>query len=147
MIITCYRKALSRLLNNLIFLTGYKEAFAKFSEYRIDSRGIKYDYESVMHYSVKAFSKNGKPTIRANKRGVHQLGNTELSPLDIEQTNLVYGCDSEYSSNSSLMPLSLGKVLELLFLILKRFTAEYDMIEVFIRIHILFSSSLRQHGH
>ena len=81
----------------LYSLAGYKEAFAKFSEYRIDSRGIKYDYESVMHYGGTAFSKNGKPTIQARQSGVHQLGNTKLSALDIQQANLLYGCDSKYT--------------------------------------------------
>ena len=76
--------------------TGYKEAFAKFSKYRIDSRGIAYDYVSVMHYGDKSFTKNGRPTIEAKRKDIHRLGNTELSELDIKQTNLVYKCDSEY---------------------------------------------------
>ena len=49
-----------------------------------------------MHYGDKAFTKNGRPTIQARKRGVNRLGNTELSELDIKQTNLVYECDSKY---------------------------------------------------
>ena len=49
-----------------------------------------------MHYSDKSFTKNGRPTIEAKNRNIHQLGNTELSELDIKQTNLVYSCDSEY---------------------------------------------------
>ena len=86
--------------------TGYKEAFAKFSKYRIDSRGIRYDYVSVMHYGDKSFTKNGRPTIEAKDRAIHQLGNTELSELDIKQTNLVYSCGSEYPPSLFKEPLS-----------------------------------------
>ncbi|XP_065072088.1 uncharacterized protein LOC135696579 [Rhopilema esculentum] len=74
-------------------LEGYSEAFAKFSKYRIDSRGIGYDFVSIMHYGDKAFTKNGRPTIVAKQSGIYRLGNTELSELDIKQTNLVYKCD------------------------------------------------------
>lgn len=45
-----------------------------------------------MHYPFNAFSKNGQPTLRA----LHPLnGKTpykDLSALDAEQTNKMYGC-------------------------------------------------------
>lgn len=74
-------------------LDGFSEAFAKFSKYRINSRGVEYDYYSIMHYGDKAFTKNGRPTMQAKNRTVNRLGNTELSNLDVKQTNLVYECD------------------------------------------------------
>ena len=36
----------------------------------IDSQNTPYDYESVMHYGPRFFSKNGKPIIVAKKPGV-----------------------------------------------------------------------------
>lgn len=71
----------------------YKEAFKKFSRYRITSLQVEYDYHSIMHYGMKAFSKNGQDTIRPKKKNVYSLGNDRLSPLDIKQANLLYRCD------------------------------------------------------
>ena len=76
-------------------VTEFKEAFAKFSRYRINTMGVKYDYHSIMHYGMKAFSKNGYYTILPKQKGIFSLGNDRLSPLDIKQTNLLYKCDSK----------------------------------------------------
>lgn len=46
-----------------VFATGREHNFKKVEEDLYDSYGVQYDYGSVMHYSAKAFSKNGKPTI------------------------------------------------------------------------------------
>lgn len=37
--------------------------FNKYANDTVTQYGIEYDYSSVMHYSEKAFSKNGEPTI------------------------------------------------------------------------------------
>lgn len=42
----------------------------KYNNSLIDSLGTPYDYRSVMHYSEKAFSKNGLPTILVKQEGV-----------------------------------------------------------------------------
>ncbi|XP_034183444.1 zinc metalloproteinase nas-13-like [Osmia lignaria lignaria] len=47
--------------NNI--LNGHDSNFLKASKQTTDDFGIAYDYNSVMHYSSYAFSKNGKPTI------------------------------------------------------------------------------------
>ncbi|VDM97892.1 unnamed protein product [Thelazia callipaeda] len=39
------------------------DQFYRYSEKVIDDLGADYDYDSIMHYSSKAFSKNGRPTI------------------------------------------------------------------------------------
>lgn len=42
---------------------GREHNFNKYNESVVTDFGIQYDYESVMHYSAKAFSRNGNNTI------------------------------------------------------------------------------------
>lgn len=53
-----------------------------------------YDYDSIMHYSEYAFSKNGKPTLVPRMEGVHIGQRTHLSAGDIMSVNAIYahGC-------------------------------------------------------
>lgn len=92
-----------------IFIVDFKNSFDKFNKNRIDSRGIEYDYFSIMHYGNTAYTKNGLPTMQAKKRGVNRLGNNELSELDIRQTNLVYKCDGRSFISSFYSIRSLPK--------------------------------------
>nr|QNH72380.1 toxin candidate TRINITY_DN14091_c0_g1_i2 [Pachycerianthus borealis] len=76
--------------NNI--LRKFRFAFQKYSEYKIDSLGVEYDYQSVMHYGPKAFSRNRRDTIVSKNKTVTKFGNNHLSPLDIKQANLLYRC-------------------------------------------------------
>ncbi len=49
-----------------------------------------YDYESVMHYSRTAFSKNGQDTIRPKKEGQHIGQRERLSAGDIAAVKALY---------------------------------------------------------
>uniref|UniRef100_A0A8C6TKX4 Metalloendopeptidase n=1 Tax=Neogobius melanostomus TaxID=47308 RepID=A0A8C6TKX4_9GOBI len=49
-----------------------------------------YDYSSVMHYSSKSFSKNGKPTLVARRPNVTFGKAKEMSSWDIERVNRLY---------------------------------------------------------
>lgn len=70
---------------------GMAYNFHKYDNSRIDSRGVSYDYDSIMHYSSTAF---------ANRRGVRTIVGTNgrtnlgqrygLSKKDIQQANLLY---------------------------------------------------------
>ncbi|KAK4296811.1 hypothetical protein Pmani_030720 [Petrolisthes manimaculis] len=55
---------------------------------------VTYDYESIMHYSTKAFSFNGFPTISTiDSSKNHLIGNRDaLTFNDILLANLMYGC-------------------------------------------------------
>ncbi|XP_061398643.1 zinc metalloproteinase nas-4-like [Musca vetustissima] len=56
--------------------------------------GVPYDYASVMHYSAKAFSQNGQPTIVAkHPKGNQMMGQRNgFSQLDIDKINRMYNC-------------------------------------------------------
>ena len=54
----------------LFFLSGKEHNFRKYDRSLIDSLGTPYDYRSVMHYSAKAFTKNGLPTLMVKQEGV-----------------------------------------------------------------------------
>jgi len=51
-------------------LSGNTHNFRKYDRSLIDSLGTPYDYRSVMHYSAKAFTKNGLPTLMVKQEGV-----------------------------------------------------------------------------
>lgn len=57
----------------------------------INSRGIPYDYSSIMHYGPKAFSNNGGYTMLA-KAGQLIGQRNGLSKADTQQANIMYGC-------------------------------------------------------
>lgn len=69
--------------------SGVRSQFTKMPSNAIDSRGVSYDYDSVMHYHSTAFG-NGRTTI-TRKDGSTKLGNTRgLSFKDKEQAKRVY---------------------------------------------------------
>jgi len=56
----------------------------------IDSLGVTYDFNSIMHYRATAWAKFGTITISTKEKDI-PIGNApELSLLDIKQTNLLY---------------------------------------------------------
>ena len=75
--------------------TYVQHNFFKLPPYYINSRGVTYDYNSVMHYSSVAFSLNGKDTISANEPGIPIGPEFGLSKLDAIQANLMYQCTSK----------------------------------------------------
>ena len=54
-----------------------------------DDKSHGYDYDSIMHYGPKAFSKNGRNTITA--RNGHPIGQIQrLSAIDVAQAKTMY---------------------------------------------------------
>ena len=100
---------LSHFLQTLYLSTGFfftfaamKFNFEKYTSSKIDDLGVGYDYESVMHYNAKAFSKDGRAltiSIRAGKgqKGVKLGQRYRLSDKDKKQAQLLY-CNSKSSS-------------------------------------------------
>ncbi|XP_047538352.1 zinc metalloproteinase nas-7-like, partial [Vanessa atalanta] len=72
--------------------TGAENNFKKADPKRSNDYGISYDYNSVMHYSEYAFSKNSQKTIEPKVSGV-TLGQREgLSRGDVKKINNMYNC-------------------------------------------------------
>ena len=71
----------------------YESNFYKQDESDVDSLGIGYDYNSIMHYRANAFSLSySLRTIQAKDPDI-LLGNAyALSQLDILQANRLYSC-------------------------------------------------------
>lgn len=53
-----------------------------------------YDYESVLHFSDVAFTKNGKVTVKVLKDGVGIGQRNGFSKGDVEKVNKIYNCSS-----------------------------------------------------
>ncbi|XP_058807167.1 zinc metalloproteinase nas-13-like [Phymastichus coffea] len=67
--------------------------FKKYDFTEVDTFGISYDYESIMHYPTYAFSRNGKPTIIVRKNKKMKIGQRQnLSLKDIKKIRKMYGC-------------------------------------------------------
>lgn len=75
----------------------YKDQFSKMNSSVMDSMGYAYDYESIMHYGSKFFTKNKKHTLRIRKPGRDvgvRIGQRKrLSYLDIAQIRAMYNCN------------------------------------------------------
>ena len=74
--------------------TGQEGNFRKDPYEKIDSLGSIYDYNSVMHYSKTAFSRNGKSTLEpvGNPQNVSIGQRVGFSKEDIIQINALYQC-------------------------------------------------------
>jgi len=68
--------------------------FNKQTTTNVDSLGTKYDYSSMMHYGPKAFSTNGRITIKTKDSSKQNLigRRTGFSEIDIQQLKLMYSC-------------------------------------------------------
>ena len=69
---------------------GHESNFNKYDESEVTDYGTSYDYESIMHYSGKAFSKNGNNTIVA-LQNVTTLGQRQgFTDKDLIKLNRMY---------------------------------------------------------
>ena len=63
----------------------------------VTTQGVPYDIRSIMHYSSRAFTSNGNPTILPLDTSIHegQLGQRlELTDFDLQHVATLY-CDGE----------------------------------------------------
>ena len=79
-------------------LTGFKDAFYKYTFDEADVQGFKYDLTSIMHYENTAFT-NGycRPTMLVKKDPSYEVTPVYLrkfSPQDIQKINKLYSCQT-----------------------------------------------------
>lgn len=87
-------------LHTLLYCVGTSHNFVKLSNEAVSTQGITYDTGSIMHYNAYAFSRNGKPTIVA-QRGVStdQMGQRmRFTSLDVQHINTLYCDQSEHET-------------------------------------------------
>ncbi|XP_078357475.1 transmembrane protease serine 9-like [Oculina patagonica] len=72
----------------------------------IDSLGTRYDYQSVMHYGPRFFSRNGLPTIVAKKPWINIGQRVGLSPIDAIKINLLYKKTCQVHTLPPVIPTS-----------------------------------------
>ncbi|XP_014208542.1 zinc metalloproteinase nas-13-like [Copidosoma floridanum] len=74
---------------------GRESNFEKSRMSTTEAFGIGYDYGSVMHYSARAFSRNGQPTIIPKTYSIDSIGQREgFSVRDIKKIRRMYRCSS-----------------------------------------------------
>lgn len=76
--------------------------FDKYGADMITGFGVEYDYGSVMHYSGKAFSIDGSPTLVPRFSTEEELGQRkQISDKDVEKLNQMY-CSENFESSESV---------------------------------------------
>ncbi|XP_052737244.1 seminal metalloprotease 1 isoform X2 [Bicyclus anynana] len=68
--------------------------FRKYNTLVVSDFGVGYDYDSVLHYSRKAFSSNGQDTLIPKKLGAEIGQRIGLSEKDVLKLNKMY-CDAD----------------------------------------------------
>ena len=83
-------------------MSGKERNFDRLPVDLVDTLGVQYDYESIMHYSRTAFSVNGQPTVLPKRDPFANLGQRDgFSHSDILKINKLYRC------GQCLQPLAL----------------------------------------
>ncbi len=86
-------------------MIGQEYNFNRLSKEEVNSLGLKYDYDSIMHYARNTFSKNTyldtilpREDLPENQADMPEIGQrVRLSRGDIAQTMALYNCPGEFS--------------------------------------------------
>eukprot|EP00105_Crassostrea_gigas_P030469 XP_011452782.1 PREDICTED: zinc metalloproteinase nas-15 [Crassostrea gigas] len=83
-----------------------RQWFQKYPQYRINNFNISYEFSSVMHYGITAFSVDGRsktietqPQYRSQEPEIGRVYSKELSFTDIATVNNMYHCNRHCSRN------------------------------------------------
>jgi len=89
---------------SFFFISDQLFNFNKYPRSTIDSLGTPYDYDSIMHYAPKEFSRNNRYTIQPRRQGVRIGNRSYLSRIDIKQVNMMYRCNGGGGGNPAPPP-------------------------------------------
>ncbi|XP_059488379.1 zinc metalloproteinase nas-14-like [Neocloeon triangulifer] len=90
---------------------GRESNFDKYNESIVSDFGVGYDYNSVMHYSRKAFSKNGEDTLVPLQDGA-EIGNRHfVTDKDMAKLKAKYGCGEQGGQGATEAPNSYGNMM------------------------------------
>ena len=79
-------------------ISGFESNFNRKTSSEVNSLGVGYDYNSIMHYNRNFFSRSyNLDTIQANDPGIVIGQAVELSQYDIIQANRLYSCGKLYA--------------------------------------------------
>ncbi|CAH1643529.1 unnamed protein product [Spodoptera littoralis] len=81
-------------------LQSARHNFRKYNSFSVSDFGVGYDYDSVLHYSRRAFSVNGQDTIVPKQVGAQIGQRIGLSDKDVQKLNKMY-CDAESDSGQA----------------------------------------------
>lgn len=82
---------------------GHKSNFRKYDKSVVTDYGTSYDYESIMHYSGKAFSKNGELTIVPLNSTITTLGQRDgFTEKDLIKLNRMYNSSCHQSEDPEI---------------------------------------------
>ncbi|XP_041662213.1 low choriolytic enzyme isoform X3 [Cheilinus undulatus] len=73
----------------------WRDRLRNFEKFRTDSLDLPYDYSSIMHYGMYAYSQDGEPTIipkNSNTKEIKLGQTTSLSHIDKLKINKLYNC-------------------------------------------------------
>uniref|UniRef100_A0A8C4D610 Metalloendopeptidase n=1 Tax=Dicentrarchus labrax TaxID=13489 RepID=A0A8C4D610_DICLA len=74
----------------------WRDRVRNFEKFKTDSLDLPYDYASIMHFGMYAYSQDGEPTIVPKNSKNIKLGQTStLSHIDKLKINKLYQCDAD----------------------------------------------------
>ncbi|EDO44549.1 predicted protein [Nematostella vectensis] len=78
-------------------LPGKEQNFEKYRHDRVDAMGLRYDFNSLLHYGNRAFGANGKQTLQALGNPLRPLGGqSRPSQGDVIKIDTLYDCKGAY---------------------------------------------------
>jgi hypothetical protein len=82
--------------------------FAKYSSKSVKTQNTPYDYLSLMHYEIIAFSVNGRSTIEPIQLGATIGQRNNMSAIDILEVQLFYQCSENGVTVTTYPPVTTG---------------------------------------
>ena len=74
---------------------GWEHAFLKQTWQAVDSLNTPYDYSSIMHYKLNAFSRSSRRKTIVPRKNVRARPYRKISKIDALQVKRMYNCDGK----------------------------------------------------